>query len=148
MAVTQALCTSFKQDILNGVHAFGTTVARADTSADTYKIALYTSDANLGASTTVYTTDNEVVGTGYVAGGETLVAVAPATSGTTAYLDFNDVTWTTATITAYGALIYNADQGNKAVAVISFGENKTSVGENFTIIFPAANATTAIIRIS
>jgi hypothetical protein len=148
MAISQALCTSFKEEALNGIHAFGTTVVRAGTTGDTYKIALYTSAATLDATTTVYSPTNEVSGTGYVAGGETLTAVAPTTSGTTAYLDFNDVTWSTATITANGALIYNSTQGNKAVAVIAFGGDKTSTAGDFTIVFPAADASNAIIRIA
>jgi hypothetical protein len=148
MAITQALATSFKVQMLNGIHAFGTSVIRAATTADTYKIALYTSAATLDATTTVYTTTNEVVGTNYVAGGNTLVNVAPTSSGTTAFLDFTDTTWATATITAHGALIYNATQGNKAVAILDFGGDKTSTAGAFTIIFPAADASNAIIRIA
>jgi hypothetical protein len=148
MAISQALCTSFKEEALNGIHAFGTTVVRAGTTGDTYKIALYTSAATLDATTTAYSPTNEVSGTGYVAGGETLTVVAPTTSGTTAYLDFDDVTWSTATITANGALIYNSTQGDKAVAVIAFGGDKTSTAGDFTIVFPAADASNAIIRIA
>lgn len=149
MAISQAMCTSFKVELLNGIHAFGTTVVRAATTADTFKIALYTSAASLGAATTTYSTSNEVTGTGYTAGGNTLsVSTAPTSSGTTAFLDFSDTTWTTATITANGALIYNSTQGNKAVAVLAFGGDKTSTAGDFTIVFPTADASNAIIRIA
>lgn len=148
MAITQAMCTSFKTELLNGVHAFGTTVVRAATTADTFKIALYTSAATLSAATTAYSVTNEASGTGYTAGGNTLTTVAPTSSGTTAYLDFNDTTWTAATITANGALIYNSTQGSKAVASLAFGGDKTSTAGDFTIIFPTADATNAIIRIA
>lgn len=148
MAISQAMTTSFKVEILNGIHAFGTSVIRAATTPDVFKIALYTSSATLGASTTTYSTTNEVVGTGYTAGGNTLTTVAPTSSGTTAFLDFNDTTWSTATITANGALIYNSTQSDKAVAVLAFGGDKTSTAGDFTIVFPAADATNAIIRIA
>lgn len=148
MAITQAMCTSFKTELLNGIHAFGTTVVRAGTGADTFKIALYTSSATLSATTTAYSATNEASGTGYTAGGNTLTNVAPTSSGTTAYTDFNDTTWSSATITANGALIYNSSQSNKAVAVLAFGGDKTSTAGDFTIIFPAAGASTAIIRIA
>ena len=148
MAITQAMCTSFKVEILDGIHAFGTTVARADTTADTFYLALYTDAASLDASTTAYETGGETTGTGYVAGGQALETVAPTSSGTTAYLDFADETWTTATITARGAMIYNQSQGNKAVAVLDFGGNKTSTAGDFTVVFPTADSATAIIRIA
>lgn len=149
MAISQAMCTSFKVEILNGIHAFGTTVARAGTTADTFKIALYTSSATLGASTTAYSATNEVAnGNGYTTGGNTLTAVAPTSSGTTAFTDFNDTTWSTATITANGALIYNSTQSNKAVAVLAFGGDKTSTAGDFTIVFPTADSSNAIIRIA
>lgn len=148
MAITQAMATSFKVQMLNGIHAFNTTVVRAATTADTFKIALFTSSATLDATTTTYAVTNETSGTGYTAGGNTLTAVAPTSSGTTAFLDFNDTTWATATITANGALIYNSTQGNKAVAVLAFGGDKTSTAGDFTIIFPAADASNAIIRIA
>lgn len=149
MAISQAMCTSFKVELLNGIHAFGTTVVRAATTADTFKIALYTSSASLGDATTAYSTSNEVVGTGYSAGGNTLtVSTAPTSNGTTAFLDFSDTTWSAATITANGALIYNSTQGNKAVAVLAFGGDKTSTAGDFTIVFPAADASNAIIRIA
>lgn len=148
MAITQAMCTSFKVDLLNGIHAFGTTVARAGTTADTMYMALYTSSATLDATTTAYSATNEVSGTGYVAGGQALTTVAPTSSGTTAYLDFNDETWTSSTITARGALIYNSDQSNKSVAVLDFGADKTSTAGDFTVVFPTADASNAIIRIA
>ncbi len=148
MAITQAMCTSFKVEILNGIHAFGTTVARADTTADTFYLALYTDSASLDATTVAYETGGETAGAGYTAGGQALSAVAPTSSGTTAYLDFADETWTTATITARGAMIYNQSQGNKAVAVLDFGGNKTSTAGDFTVVFPTADSATAIIRIA
>ena len=148
MAISQAMCTSFKVELLNGIHAFGTTVVRGATTADTFKIALFTSSATLGATTTAYSVTNEVSGTGYTAGGNTLTNVAPTSSGTTAFTDFNDTTWSTATITANGALIYNDTQGDKAVAVLAFGADKSSTAGDFTIQFPAADASNAIIRIA
>ena len=151
MAISQAMATSFKVEILDGIHNFGTGVIRAGTTADTFKIALYTSSATLSAATTAYTTSDEVSdsGTNYTAGGKTLViSQVPTSTGTTAFLDFDDVTWDSATITANGALIYNATQSNKAVAVLAFGGDKTSTAGNFTIQFPAAAASTAILRIA
>jgi hypothetical protein len=151
MAISQAMTTSFKVEILDGVHNFGTGVIRASTAADVFKIALYTSSATLGASTTAYTTSNEVSssGTNYAAGGKTLtISQVPTFTTTTAWLDFDDITWDSATITANGALIYNATQGDKAVAVLAFGGDKTSTAGNFTIQFPAAASTTAILRIA
>jgi hypothetical protein len=151
MAITQAMATSFKVEILDGVHNFGVGVTRASTAADVFKIALYTSSATLGAATTVYSSTDEVSssGTNYTAGGKTLtISQAPTSTGTTAWLDFADITWDSATITANGALIYNATQGDKAVAVLAFGGDKTSTAGNFTIQFPAAAASTAILRIA
>ena len=151
MAITQAMATSFKVEILDGIHNFGTGVIRAGTTADVFKLALYTSSATLGAATTAYTTSNEVSssGTNYTAGGLTLtISQVPTSSGTTAFIDFDDLTFPSATITANGALIYNATQGNKAVAVLAFGGDKTSTAGNFTIQFPAAAASTAILRIA
>jgi hypothetical protein len=142
MAITQAMCTSFKQALLDGEMDFS-----SDT-AQTYKIALYTSAASLDAATTAYTTSNEVSGTGYTAGGNTLTIVAPTTSGTTAYLDFADTTWASATITARGALIYQSGGTNPAVAVLDFGSDKTSTSGDFQIVFPTADASSAIIRIA
>lgn len=135
--------TSFKIQLLNGLQNF---------SANTFKIALYTSSATLDANTTAYTTSNEVAATGnYVTGGNTLSVTTTPTnggSGTTAYIDFADTTWTAATITARGALIYNNSQSNSAVAVLDFGSDKTSTDGDFTVQFPAATNTTAIIRIA
>jgi|TARA_R110000823_G_scaffold315156_1_gene445925 O-acetylhomoserine/O-acetylserine sulfhydrylase-like pyridoxal-dependent enzyme len=139
MAITQAFCTSAKADFLGGV---------IDLDTDTIKIALYTSAATLSAATTIYTTSNEVVGTGYVAGGNTLTGATISSSGTTAFVDFNDTTWATATITARGALIYDSSVSNKAIAVLDFGADKTSTAGNFTVQFPTADATNAIIRIA
>jgi hypothetical protein len=151
MPITQAMVTSFKVQILEGVHNFGSGVVRASTAADKFKIALYTSSATLDSTTTAYTTSNEVSssGTNYVAGGKTLtISQAPTSTSTTAWLDFDDITWDSATLTANGALIYNETQGNKAVAVLAFGGDKTSTAGNFTIQFPAATSTTAILRIA
>ena len=143
MAISQAMCTSFKQALLDGEMDFS-----SDTS-QVFKIALFTSSATLGAATTAYSTSNEVSGTGYTAGGNTLTVVAPTTSGTTAFLDFNDTTWSSATITARGALIYLADGAtDPAVAVLDFGADKTSTAGDFTIQFPTADASNAIIRIA
>jgi len=150
MAITQAMATSFKVDLLNGVHAFGTSVTRGSTAADTFYLALYTSSASLDAATTAYTTSGEVAtGGGYNAGGQALsVATAPTSTSTTAWLDFDDEVWTSSTITARGAMIYNSDQSNKCVAVLDFGGDKTSTAGDFTVIFPAGNSTSAIIRIA
>lgn len=144
MAITQAMCTSFKQALLDGEMDFS-----SDTS-QTFKIALFTSSATLGAATTAYSTTNEVTGTGYTAGGNTLtISANPATSGTTAFLDFADTTWSAATITARGALIYNADGAtNPAIAVLDFGADKTSTAGDFTIQFPTADASNAILRLA
>lgn len=151
MAITQAMVTSFKVEILTATHNFGTAPTRASTAADVYKLALYTSSATLGAATTAYTTSDEVSssGTNYTAGGLTLtISQVPTSSGTTAFIDFDDLTFPSATITANGALIYNQTQSNKAVAVLAFGGDKTSTAGNFTIQFPAAAASTAILRIA
>lgn len=150
MAITQAMATSFKVEILTAYHNFGTTVTRAGTGADTFKIALFTSAATLSAATTTYSTTNEVAtGGNYTAGGNTLtISQAPTSTTTTAWLDFADTTWANATITANGALIYNSTQGNRAVAVLAFGGDKTSTAGDFTIIFPTADSTNAIIRIA
>lgn len=142
MAITTAMPTSFKKELLEALHDFNTT------SGSVFKIALYTSAATLGASTTAYSTTNEVVGTGYTAGGNTLTNIDPVTSGTTGFADFADTTWNSATITAAGALIYNSSQSNKAVAVLSFGGDKTSTNGDFVVQFPAADSTNAIIRIA
>jgi hypothetical protein len=139
MPITQGMCSSFKQQILLAEH---------DMDTDTLKIALYTSAATLDASTTVYTTSNEVTGTGYTAGGNTLTGATVSLTGTTAFVDFSDTSWSTATITARGALIYNSSKSDKAVAVLDFGSDKISTGGTFTIQFPVNDATNAIIRIA
>tara|TARA_Y100001937_G_C7073702_1_gene309593 strand:- start:689 stop:1126 length:438 start_codon:yes stop_codon:yes gene_type:complete len=145
MAITSAICTSFKQEILVGTHNF------TATTGDTFKIALFTSSATLGAGTTAFSTTNEITntsGTAYTSGGATLTSVTPTTSGTTALCDFDDVSFTSASFTANGALIYNSSQSNKAVAAIAFGSDKTVTSGTFTIQFPTADATDAIIRIA
>lgn len=147
MAISQAMCTSFKQQLLQGQHNFTTSTGH------TFKLALFTSAATLGASTTDYSVTNEVVGSGYTAGGGTLTNVTPTTTGTTAFTDFNDLTFSSATITANGALIYNTttDGGGgttDAVIVLAFGGDKTSTNGDFTIQFPTADASNAIIRIA
>jgi len=143
MAITQAMATSFKVQILGGDFDF------SSGTADVFKIALFTSAATLGATTTAYSTTNEASGTGYSAGGNTLtISQVPTSSGTTAFLDFADTTWSSATITARGALIYKSGGGNPAVAVLDFGSDKTSTNGDFTIVFPAADASNAIIRIA
>ena len=156
MAITQALCTSFKQEILQGIHNFtngsggGTTTSTG--TGNTFKIALFTSSASLGAGTTAYADSNQVSGTGYSAGGNTLTNVTPTVSSTTALTDFADTTWSSSTITARGALIYNssttAGSANRAVAVLDFGTDKTTSSGDFTITFPTADASSAIIRIA
>ena len=151
MAISQTLATSFKVEILDGIHNFGVGVIRASTAADTFKIALYSTLATLDAATTVYTTLNEVTGTGYTAGGNTLVIsqVPTSTSSeTTAWLNFANSSWTTASFSADGALIYNSTQGNKAVAVLNFGGTKTATAQTFTVTFPASTSDAAIIRIT
>ena len=137
------LCTSFKVELLEGVHNFTTG------TGDTYKLALYDNSAAFTAATTAYTVTNEVSGTGYSAGGSALTNVTPTSSGTTAYIDFADLTFSTATITAYGALIYNSSAaGNPAVCILDFGGAKTSTAGDFTIVFPTADSSTAIVRIA
>ena len=137
MAITQAMATSFKSEILQEGH---------NLASDTIKIALYSSSATLGAATTAYTTSNEITGTGYTAGGVTLTSQTVATSGTTAYFDADDPTWTSASFTARGALIYNSTNSDKAIAVLDFGGDFTVSSGTFRIVFPAAGAA-AIIRI-
>lgn len=142
MAITQAMCTSFKLELMQGMHNFNAT------GGDTFKIALYTSAATLGPSTTAYTTSNEVTGAGYTAGGNTLTRVDPASAGTTAFTDFADTSWSNASFTARGALIYNASDSNRAVCVLDFGSDKTVSDGTFTIQFPTPDAANAIIRIA
>lgn len=142
--ITQTLTTSFKVELLQGVHNFG------PTSPNTFYIALYSSTASLGAATTIYTTGNEISGTGYTAGGIPLTISTTPTSGnsTVAYVSFSPAVWTSAAFTAAGALIYNYSQSNKAVAVLNFGGNKTPTNGIFTVTFPLATSTSAIIRIA
>ena len=143
MAISQAMCTSFKKELLEAEHNF------KNSGGSTFQIALYTSSASLGAATTAYTTSNEVSGTNYTAKGNTLTRVDPTTSGTTALTDFADTTWSSATITARGALIFNdSASGDPSVAVLDFGGDKTSTAGDFTVSFPAADASNAIIRIA
>jgi hypothetical protein len=140
MPITQAMCNSFKTELLGGTH---------DLDTDTIKIALYTSSATLGASTTAYSTTNEVTAsTGYTAGGNTLSGAAITLSGSTAIVDFTDTTWSSSTITARGALIYNSSKSDKAIAVLDFGSDKSSTNGDFTVVFPTADASNAIIRIA
>lgn len=137
------MCTSFKAELMRAVHNFTTS------TGDVFKIALYTNSASFTAATTAYTATNEITGTGYTAGGLALTNVTPTTSGTTAFTDFADATWTTATITARGALVYNSSAaGNPSVIVLDFGSDKTSTAGDFTIVFPTADASNAIIRIT
>ena len=151
MAIGQTLATSFKVEILDGIHNFGVGVIRATTAADTFKIALYSTLATLNSTTTVYTTQDEVTGTGYVAGGNTLVISQAPTSTNTetvAWLNFENSSWPNSTFSADGALIYNSTQGNKAVAVLNFGSTKTTTNQTFTVTFPASTSSAAIIRIT
>jgi len=143
MAITSAMCTSFKKELLESKHNF------LSSGGDTFKLALYTSSASLDASTTAYTVSNEVSGTGYSAKGNTLTRVDPSTDGTTAITDFADTTFSSSTITARGALIFNEDtSGDTSVIVLNFGSDKVSSAGDFTITFPAADASNAIIRIA
>ena len=148
MAISQTATTSFKVELLQAVHNFG------PTSPNTFYIALYTSAANIGPTTTAYTTSGEVVGTGYVAGGKALTITTPPTSGTntsgttTAYISFATVTWPNSTFTVRGALIYNVTQGSKSVAVLDFGSDKVLNDDTLQVIFPTPDANSAIVRIT
>jgi hypothetical protein len=148
MSILQTVTTSCKIQLLQAVHNFG------PTSPDTFKIALYTGNADINAATTVYTTSNEVTGTGYTAGGNTLVidqsptAAANQYAVPTAFISFSNTSWASATFTARAALIYNATQGNKSIAVLDFGSDKTVSNDTFQIIFPTPDANSAIVRIS
>jgi len=145
MAITSAICNSFKQEILVATHDF------TASTGDTFKIALFTSSATLGASTTAYSTTNEITndaGTAYTAGGENLTSSTPVLDSSTAVCDFDNVSWTSATFTANGALIYNSSKSNKAVCAIAFGGDKTATNGTFTVQFPTADASNAIIRIA
>lgn len=148
MTIAQTATTSFKVELLQAVHNFG------PTSANTFKIALYTAAAEINSTTTAYTTTGEVVGTGYTATGKDLTITTSPTAANnslnipTAYINFANVTWPNSTFTARGALIYNSTQGNKSVAVLDFGADKTVNNDTFQIIFPTADANSAIVRIS
>jgi len=143
MAITTAMCTSFKKELLEAKHNF------LASGGNTFKLALYTSSATLDASTTAYSATNEVSGTGYTATGAALTNVNPTSSGTTGFTDFDDLTFSSSTITANGALIYNdTASGDPAVCSLAFGGDKTSTSGDFTIQFPTADASNAIIRIA
>ena len=143
MAITQAMCTSFKKELLEGVHNF------KNSGGNDFKLALYTSSASLDASTTAYTTSNEASGTNYTAKGASLTRVDPSTSSTTALTDFADLTFSNASVTARGCLIFNdTASGDPAVCVLDFGADKTATSGTFTIQFPAPTSTAAILRIS
>ena len=140
MAITQAVCNSFKQELLQGLH---------DLDGHTLKLALYTSSATLGPTTTAFSTTNESSGTNYSSGGATISNVAVSLSGTVAFVDFDDVSFSSATISdAAGALIYNSSASNRAIAVLDFGSTKSVSGGTLTVSLPSASATTALIRIS
>lgn len=141
MAITQAICNSFKKELLEGTH-------NLQAAGDTFKIALYTSSATIDSTTTVYSATNEAAGAGYAAGGNTLAGQSVTQSTSVSYVDFTDSSWAASSITARGALIYNSTEANKAVIVLDFGSDKTSSASTFTIIFPSADSTNAIIRLS
>jgi hypothetical protein len=142
MAITQSMATSFKKELLEGKHNF------LASGGNSFKLALYTSSATMGAATTAFTTTNQAAGTNYNSGGNALTNVNPASSGTTAFTDFADLTFGTATITARGCMIYNDTNADRNVAVFDFGGDKTSTAGSFTITFPTADASNAIIRIA
>lgn len=142
MAISTAVPTSFKSELLQGLHNF------ASSGGDTFKIALYTSSATMDATTTAYSATNEVSGTGYTAGGASLTNSGVSTSGTTGYTDFADASWSSSTITARGALIYNSTNSNRAAGVYNFGSDVSSTSGTFTVTFPAADASNAIIRLA
>ena len=142
MAITSAVCSSFKQEVLVGTHNF------TASSGNSFKLALYTSSATLGAATTAFTTTGQASGTNYTSGGNALTNITPVLSGTTAVCDFADLTFGTATVTARGCMIYNDTNSDKAVCAIDFGADKTSTAGDFTIVFPSPTATGAIIRLA
>lgn len=141
MANSTAMCTSFKKELMTATHDF------TASTGDTFKAALFTSSASLGAATTAYGTTNEVSGTGYSAGGVSLTSVTPTTSGTTAFGDFADASWSSASFTGNALLIYNSSKSNKAVSAHAFGSDQTVSSGTLTIVFPTADATNAILRI-
>jgi hypothetical protein len=142
MAITQSMATSFKKELLEGKHNF------LASGGNSFKLALYTSSATMGAATTAFTTTNQATGTNYSSGGNALTNVDPSSSGTTAFTDFADLTFGTCTITARGCMIYNDTNADRNVAVFDFGGDKTSTAGSFTITFPTADASNAIIRIA
>ena len=143
MAISQAMCTSFKKELLEAKHNF------LNSGGNTFNLALYTSSASLGAGTTAYTTSNEVSGTNYTAKGGSLTRVDPSTSGTTALTDFSDLTFSNVTLTARGALIFNdTASGDPSVCVLDFGADKSASSGDFTVVFPTADSSNAIIRIA
>lgn len=142
MAITTAVCTSFKQELAVGTHNF------TASTGDTFKMALYSSSATLDSTNTAYTATNEVSGAGYSAGGAAMTSVTPVASGTTIVLDFSDVTFTTVSITARGCMIYNSSKSNKAVAVFDFGSAFTATAANFVVTLPTPDSTNAVIRIA
>ena len=142
MAIIQTLTTSFKVEVAQGLHNFTTG------TGDVFKLALYTANADLGASTTAYTTSGEVSGTNYTAGGIILTNITPSFQGTTSYWSFQDATFTNVTLTTNGALIYNSTNGNRSVAVLNFGVNITKTAQNLVITFPVNDATNAVLRIA
>jgi len=141
MPITPAVANSFKTEVLTAIHNFTLS------TGDVFKLALYTSSANLGASTTAYSATNEAAGTNYTAGGGTLTNVTPVLSSSTAVCDFNDLTFSNVTITARGCMIYNSSKANRCVAVFDFSTDRTATAGNFTIVFPAPDAANAVIRI-
>jgi hypothetical protein len=142
MAITQAVCNNYKVELMQALHNFTTGTGHV------FKFALYTSAATIGAATATYTPAGEVVGAGYTAGGNILTNVTPVLAGTTGITDFADTTWTSSTITARGAMIYNSTNGDRGVGVLDFGSDKSSSAGDFTIIFPTADANSAVIRIA
>ena len=142
MAITSAVCSSFKQQVLVGTHNL------TASSGNSFKLALYTSSATLGAATTAFTTTGQASGTNYTSGGNALTNITPVLSGTTAVCDFADLVFSTATVTSRGCMIYNDTNADKAVCVIDFGADKTSTAGDFTVVFPSPTATGAIIRLA
>ena len=142
MAIIQTLTTSFKVEVAQALHNFTTG------TGNVFKLALYTANADLGASTTAYTASGEVSGTNYTPGGITLTNITPSFQGTTSYWSFQDATFTNVTLTTNGALIYNSTNGNRSVAVLNFGVNITKTAQNLVITFPVNDATNAVLRIA
>lgn len=141
LAITTAMCTSFKQELLQAVHNFSA-------NGSNMRMALFDSTVTLDATTTVYATANEVVGAGYTAGGKLLANTTTANAGTTAFVDFDDLVWTASTFTTRGAQIFNNSAANRSVAVFDFGANVSVTAGNLTVVFPTANATAAVLRIA